>query len=74
MPKTLYEKKPHIFEAAMDLFAQNLRDLQVRGIRDPFTGETFRIAILGCKGDWPYLQKAGNLNRCYNTAAKRGDS
>ena len=74
MPKTVYEKKPQIFEAAMNLFAQNLHDLQVRGIRDPFTGETFRIVILGCKGDWPYLQKAGNLNRCYNTAAKRGDS
>ena len=58
----------------MDLSAENLNDLQVRGVRGPFAGEIFRIAILGCKGDWPYLQKAGNLNRCYSTAAKRGDS
>ena len=74
LPKTQYEKAPHVFEEAMVHFAQDLRALEVEGIRDPFTGEFFRIVFLGCKGDWPYLAKAGMLKRSYNTAAKRGSN
>lgn len=74
MPKTLYDKKPDIYHQALEVFSQSLQSLFADGIKDPFTGEVYRFVVLACKGDLPYLCKAGMLKRAYNTAAKKGDS
>ena len=74
MPKTLYDKKPNIYHAALDLFAQNLAGLLTAGVRDPYTNEVYKFVVLGCKGDLPYLAKSGCLNRTFNTGAKKGNS
>ena len=74
MPKALYGKKPNIYHAALDLFAQNLAGLLTAGVRDPYTNEVYKFVVLGCKGDLPYLAKSGCLNRTFNTGAKKGNS
>lgn len=74
MPKTLYDKKPNTYHQALEQFAESLRSLFEDGVYCKFTKETYRFAVIGCKGDLPYLQKAGLLNRTFNTSAKRGTS
>lgn len=72
MPKGCYDNTPQVFQAFLDTLAQCLRDLSDEGIVDPLTGERYRICVIGCKGDLPYLQKTGNLVRAFNTGVKRG--
>ena len=72
IPKTSYESNPELFYAAMDHTAKSLRNLFVNGFRDPMRG-TFRVVLLGVKGDAPYLSKVAHLYRSYNTVAKRGE-
>ena len=74
IPKTSYENNPEVFHDAMQHMAKSLNNLFWKGfVDDTRGGETFRLVILGAKGDAPYLQKLGNLYRSYNTTAKRGE-
>ena len=70
--KTAYQSNPDFFHDTMEVFATELRDLLDNGITDPMTGETWRFAVIGVKGDMPYLQKLGKLKRSWNTTVKRG--
>ena len=72
IPKSYYDHSPGVFHGVMKQLAKSLRDLTDNGILDPITGERYRIAIIGCKGDLPYLQKVGGLTRAWNTGVKRG--
>lgn len=72
IPKSHYETNPKVFHSAMDHLCQDLQQLLSEGVRDPLTQEVFYVAVIGVKGDWPYLQKMGNLNRAFNTGAKGG--
>lgn len=72
LPKSYYDDSPGVFHGVMKQLAQSLRDLTDNGVLDPITGERYRIAIIGCKGDLPYLQKVGGLTRAWNTGVKRG--
>ena len=73
LPKTCYEQAPHVFDGMMEKVASSLSDLLLNGVRDAASGETFFLAILGVKGDQPYLVKVGKFYRSFNTQAKRGD-
>jgi len=72
LPKTEYQSNPDYFHETMDIFARELKDLLESGITDPVTGEVWRFAVIGIKGDMPYLQKVGKLKRSWNTTVKRG--
>ena len=70
MPKTLYATKPDIYHEALAELSKSLRSLFDSGITDPVTKQHYRFVVLGCKGDLPYLAKAGFLNRTFNTGTK----
>ena len=74
IPKTLYDKKPGIYLEVLGCYAKSLRSLLDDGVYCRHTRETYRFVVIGCKGDLPYLAKAGLLKRTFNTAAKRGSS
>ena len=71
IPKSFYESNNAVFHDAMEVLAKELRELYDHGVVNPYTGERFWVAIIGLKGDLPYLAKAGGLNRTFNTATKR---
>ncbi|CAK9027521.1 unnamed protein product [Durusdinium trenchii] len=74
IPKTAYDVQPELFHSALDHVARSCRKLLDNGCVDKSRGgETFRIVILGVKGDAPYLTKAAHFYRSYNTTAKRGE-
>lgn len=74
IPKTAYDVQPNLFHDAIGHVAKSCRRLLDYGYVDATRGgETFRICILGVKGDAPYLSKVGRFYRSYNTTAKRGE-
>ena len=73
IPKTCYETQPEVFHSALDHVAKSCSKILLEGYKDQATGETFRVAIIGVKGDAPYLQKVAHFYRSYNTVAKRGE-
>lgn len=72
IPKTSYDAQGEVFHSAMDHMAKSCRKLLDTGYTLS-SGETFKVVILGVKGDAPYLAKVGHFYRTYNTAAKRGE-
>lgn len=72
VPKTHYESNPELFHKVMEEVALSLKDLFDVGVFDPVTQETYRVVVIGVKGDAPYLAKCGNFYRSYNTTVKRG--
>ena len=72
MPKTIYDKVPAVFDEAMRIYGENLRDLLDHGLVHPDTKERHWVVCLGVKGDWPFLSKAGRFTRSFNTMAKQG--
>lgn len=73
IPKTCYESNPEVFHSAMSHVAKSLRKLLDVGVVDVVSGETLKVALIGVKGDAPYLVKVGHFYRSYNTMAKRGE-
>ena len=74
IPKTKYESDGEVFNVATEHLAKSLRQCLDKGYVDHARGgEHFRIAILGIKGDAPFLAKVGHFFRSYNTTAKRGE-
>lgn len=71
LPKTFYDEEPEVFHSFLEHVAKACHTLLNVGFTHG--GETFRIALLGVKGDAPYLTKAAHFYRSYNTAAKRGE-
>lgn len=72
--KDNYSSNPSFFQELMQKMAEELQELLNEGIRDPHTGDTWRFCVIGVKGDMPYLQKIGCLNRSWNTTVKRGEA
>ena len=68
-PKGLYDKTPSFFHDCMALLADDLASLLATGVRDT-SGAVYRLCITGVKGDWPYLQKNGKLQRSFNNVVK----
>jgi hypothetical protein len=64
IPRTSYETDADVFSAATDHVAKSLDKCLKQGYVDQSRGgEKFRIAILGIKGDAPFLSKVGNFYR-----------
>ena len=60
--KTAYDLQPNLFHDDTGHVAKSCRRLLDYGYVDPTRGgETFRICILGVKGDAPYLPKVGHF-------------
>ena len=72
MPKSFYASDPEVFHDMMEELSKELSDILKTGILDRATGITYRVCLLGVKGDMPYLQKCGRLKRSWNTTVKRG--
>ena len=74
IPKTSYDVQPEVFHSALEHVAKSCRKMFDDGYVDHSRGgETFKVVILGVKGDAPYLTKAAHFYRSYNTTAKRGE-
>eukprot|EP00438_Fugacium_kawagutii_P014649 Skav218866 [mRNA] locus=scaffold2417:242354:249989:+ [translate_table: standard] len=72
IPKALYENDPKVYQSFMTIFSQQLQQCFLQGVYCKRTKQRYRICLLGVKGDWPFLQKCGSLNRAFNTGVKRG--
>lgn len=72
IPKVWYESQPTVFNEAMGILSRQLQTLFLEGVLCKRTKRRYRLCLLGCKGDWPFLQKVGGLNRAFNTGVKRG--
>eukprot|EP00435_Cladocopium_sp_Y103_P067186 s55_g29.t1 len=72
-PKTAYDSTPEVFHSSINHVAKSLSKCLHEGYVDPGTNKTFRIAVIGIKGDAPYLAKVAHFYRSYNTTAKRGE-
>ena len=72
IPKTAYDVQPELFHDNVKQMVISCRKLLDKGFTDKSRGETFRVVILGVKGDAPYLSKVGHFYRSYNTTTKRG--
>ena len=72
MPKHWYTgEREDVFDALMKAAAEEADFLATTGVKDPHSGKTYRCMMLGVSGDWPWLQKSGNLNRTFNHVQKR---
>jgi len=73
MPKHWYGvgDREHVFDALMTAAAQEADFLATTGVKDPNSERTYHCMMLGICGDWPWLQKSGNLNRTFNHVQKR---
>ena len=73
IPKSMYEdcEKGDRYMEMLDALGCELDELLASGIQDK-SGHTFRICIIGVKGDLPYLSKVSCSERAYNRAAKGG--
>ena len=63
MQKALYRDDPACFTSFLTSFVENLGKLFYEGIT--LQNKRFHFAVLGVKGDLPFLQKAGGLQRTF---------
>lgn len=71
LPKRLYESNSTFFDDVMEATASSLSDLLEHGVQDR-DGNRYYVCILGIKGDLPYLNKVGHLQRNFMTGNKNG--
>ena len=72
IPKAFYESKPQVFQVATHHLGKGFEQLLTDGLKGKGASETYRVCVISCKGDIPYLQKMGGMLRAFNTGAKRG--
>lgn len=68
-----YDGDPQVLQDAMGFLAEDFASILRHGLQLR-NGDTIRLAVLGVKGDWPYLISAGNLCRHFRHAPKKGES
>ena len=59
------------FDLVCEELAKDLSDCLLKGYTS--NGVTFRLCVVGCKGDWPFLIKCANLNRHFLRAVRKRD-
>ena len=72
MVKKHYSKDPTPLQKLLDIWSDDLRSLFTTGLRLRWKGgpeQTWRIAVIGLKGDWPALDKLGRLYRHFRREA-----
>lgn len=65
MQKVMYSADPLTFQCFLEEFARDLEKLYYTGIYHERTATNLKFAVIGVKGDLPFLAKAGNMNRTY---------
>ena len=68
-----YDGDSEVLQDAMTLLAEDFATILRHGLQLR-NGDTIRLAVVGIKGDWPYLISAGNLCRHFRHAPKKGES
>lgn len=72
LPIWLYNRTPQDYHHMLDLQGKEYADLFLNGIT--IRGIKFYVCCLGCKGDSPYLAKAGKLLRSFTRRPTRASS
>ena len=62
-----------VFQCLMRQIASEAEYMVNEGVVNPLTKLTHHVAAIAVVGDWPWLCKAGNLERSFSTAQKRKD-
>ena len=57
------------FDNACEEMAKDLSQCQQTGYT--YHGVTYRLCVVACKGDWPFLIRAGHLTRHFSRSVKR---
>ena len=70
LPRHMYEKNEACLDALLDAAYEDARFMAFEGLKDRY-GETHWMVVLGTTGDWPFLHKAGKLERTYANVVKR---
>lgn len=65
--KETYVDDKDLLPAALELVASDLQDALLNGIKVR-SGYVVRLALIACKGDWPWLIEAGGLLRNFRHA------
>ena len=60
----------NVYESLLQAVAEDLKSLFTEGITSPLDGKRYFFTVLNVMGDWPFIQKAGNLGRSFYNAAK----
>ena len=63
LPISLYNTKPESFHQVLSALAEDFNKLWTEGLL--VEGKRFYVGVLGCKGDAPYLVKAGRFERSF---------
>lgn len=72
IPKEFYHDSPGNFEKILAYLSTNARSCAEVGVE--FEGRTFWACFVGCKGDMPFLVKAGRLERSFYNLPKQPTS
>ena len=62
-----------VFRSLMSHIADEAEFMRSQGVVDPFTNQTHHMAAIAVVGDWPWLSKAGSLERSFSTMQKFKD-
>ncbi len=63
-----------VYEGLLKVIAEDLRDLFDTGLVNPLDQQRYFFCCINVMGDWPFLQRAGHLNRSFYNAAKHAAS
>ena len=75
IPKTLYEgsETADCYLDMLEVLGRDLDELLMNGLTDR-NGDCFRIAVIGVKGDLPFLNRVSFSERTFNRASKKEGS
>ena len=68
------EEATDVCQRLLQVISDDLLQLFVDGITNPHDGQQYYFVVLNVMGDWPWLVKAGCLNRSFMNAAKHATS
>ena len=72
MPKAFFaDDNEEVFTAFLGLAAEEASHMAVEGAMHPRTGERHWFMTLGVTGDWPWLQRSGDLSRTFSHVQKK---
>ena len=73
LPKSYYEGSDKTFKAMLDFLSRDIGKLSKVGITGP-DGLQYYVAVVSCKGDWPFLHKIGGLTRSFYNQPKQAEA
>ena len=71
--KSYTDENDHSWGALMDNIAKECAFMVETGVCDKMKRQYFGVMVHVC-GDWPFLQKSGNLTRTFNNIEKRANA